>query len=229
MVSDADALKRNVAAAALAEVDSGMVLGLGTGSTAAIFVQLLGDALVAGSLRNIRGVCTSRATEALAREKKIPIVEFNSCDIIDLAVDGADEIDPRLRLIKGRGGALLREKIVEQSARRFIVIADATKQVQRLGVGVLPIEVVRFSSMNFLRWLERDGVRAAFRKNGGELFVTDEGHHIIDAEVPHGLDIAEFVERLRRRAGLVETGFFPDEATKALIATADGVVTMQRP
>src|SRR5205814_8461969 len=123
----------------------GMALGLGTGSTAAEFVRLLGEALASRQLSNLRCTCTSSKTEEQARSVGIAISNVADIAPLDLAVDGADEIDPKLRLIKGRGGALLREKIVEQAAARFIVIADESKLVQRLGVGPLPVEVTPFA------------------------------------------------------------------------------------
>jgi len=138
-------MKVAAARAALDEVHSGMSLGLGTGSTAEEFVRLLGDAVASGKLRDLRCTCTSNKTEAQARSLGIAISDLAKIAPLDLAVDGADEIDSKIRLIKGRGGALLREKIVEQSARRFIVIADDSKLVGRLGVGVLPVEVTPFA------------------------------------------------------------------------------------
>lgn len=230
MATDLDRLKHDAAAEALRSVQSGMLLGLGTGSTAAIFVTLLGEAIAQGALRDIRAVCTSNATEELARRVDIPLVEFASIDEIDLAIDGADEIDEQLRLIKGRGGALLREKIVEQAAREFIVIADETKVVSQLGVGTFPVEVVRFASERLQRRLTVEGIACSYRRtSSGELLVTDEQHHILDLMLPQGRTIPELHEELKRRAGVVETGFFGHEATLALIAARDGVITMRRP
>src|SRR5687768_7211618 len=143
-MTDLRALKIEAARAALQFVQSNMVLGLGTGSTAEEFVKLLGQQLKSGRLSNLRGVCTSRRTEDLARQSEIPIIDIKDLGRVDLAIDGADEIDPKLRLIKGRGGALLREKIVEQAAVRFVVISDHTKEVDRLGVGRLPVVVIPF-------------------------------------------------------------------------------------
>lgn len=228
MGSDADELKRKAAEAALRHVESGMMLGLGTGSTAAIFVELLADAISEGTIQHIEAVCTSRATEELARRRGVTIHEFNDIDHVDLAIDGADEIDPQLRLIKGRGAALLREKIVEQSAEQFIVVADESKLVERLGVGVLPVEVVRFSSKHLLRRLHDEEVEARLRFDDGAILVTDEGHHIIDVMVPENRDIADFVADLSSRAGVVETGFFPSEASFAIIAGRAGVTTRTR-
>ena len=221
-------MKIAAARAALAEVRSGMSLGLGTGSTAQEFVRLLGEALASGALRNLRCTSTSEKTEEQARSLNIPIDTLAKIAPLDLAVDGADEIDPKLRLIKGRGGALLREKIVEQSAKRFIVIADESKLVDRLGVGLLPVEVTPFALEVLRRRFEEMSLQPQLRMRDGAPRVTDEGHRILDVRIPSDRDIADVVARLRENAGVVETGFFPHEATEAIIATANGIRRMRR-
>jgi ribose 5-phosphate isomerase A len=221
-------MKIAAARAALAEVKSGMTLGLGTGSTAKEFVQLLGDALASGALRDIRCTCTSNKTEEQARSLRIPIEELGKLAPLDLAVDGADEIDSKLRLIKGRGGALLREKIVEQAAGRFIVIADDSKVVDRLGVGVLPVEVTPFALEVLQRRFDKMSLQPILRMQDGQPRITDEGHRILDVRIPANQDIADVVTRLRELAGVVETGFFPREATEAIIATPGGIRRMTR-
>lgn len=223
------AQKIEAARAALAEVRSGMALGLGTGSTAAEFVKLLGEALRGGALKDVRCTCTSEQTEKQAREENIPTFSLAEVAPLDLAVDGADEIDAQLRLIKGRGGALLREKIVEQQARRFIVIADESKVVDRLGAGVLPVEVTPFALDVLTRKFTQLRLQPQLRYRDGEVRVTDEGHRILDVRVPWNVDIAEVVARVRELAGVVETGFFPREATEAIIATMKGIRRMARP
>ena len=221
-------LKTEAARAALAEVRSGMSLGLGTGSTAAEFVRLLGEALRDGTLRDIRCTCTSEKTEAQARAENIPTFALAEITPLDLAVDGADEIDEQLRLIKGRGGALLREKIVEQQAFRFIVIADESKLVPRLGVGVLPVEVTPFARDVLMRVFEEMQLAPVLRMQDGAPRITDEGHSILDVRVPEHVDIAKVVAQLREHAGVVETGFFPREATEAIIAGSTGLRRMHR-
>ncbi len=221
-------MKVAAARAALAEVKSGMTLGLGTGSTAEQFVALLGEALASGALRNLRCTCTSQKTEDQARSLNIPIEELAKVAPLDLAVDGADEIDGILRLIKGRGGALLREKIVEQSAKRFIVIADESKLVERLGVGVLPVEVTPFALEVLQRRFEEMSLQPQLRMRDGAPRVTDEGHRILDVRVPPYDDIGNIVAQIRESAGVVETGYFPSEATEAIIATASGIRRMHR-
>ena len=222
-------LKIEAARAALAEVRSGMTLGLGTGTTAAEFVKLLGEALRNGALRDIRCTCTSEQTERQAREENVPTFELADVAPLDLAIDGADEIDARLRLIKGRGGALLREKIVEQQAKRFIVIADESKIVERLGTGTLPVEVTPFALDVLWNRFRDSGLQPTLRMRDGAVRVTDEGNRILDVHVPADVDIAETVARIRAHAGVVETGFFPSEATEAIIATATGLRRMTRP
>ena len=220
--------KIEAARAALAEVRSGMALGLGTGSTAAEFVKLLGEALRSGTLQNIRCTCTSEQTEKQAHEEGIATQPLAQIAPLDLAVDGTDEIDAQLRLIKGRGGALLREKIVEQQAKRFIVIADESKVVEKLGVGVLPVEVTPFARVVLEQRFTAMGLNPVLRFRDGAVRVTDEGHVILDVRVPEDTDIADVVARMREHAGVVETGFFPREATEAIIATATGIRRMTR-
>jgi ribose 5-phosphate isomerase A len=230
VASDSSQRKVEAAAAALQEVRSGMRLGLGTGSTAAEFVKLLGAKLASGELGDIVGVCTSEATEQLAKSLAIPTSTIQQVPVLDLAIDGADEIDAQLRLIKGRGAALLREKIVEQCAKRFIVIADDSKEVDRLGVGPFPVEVVRFATTLLFGRFEVSNLLPKLRLTAnGDPLITDEGHHIIDIMIPKDRDIADVVEEIRRYAGVVETGFFPDEATEAIIATSDGIRRRFRP
>src|SRR4051794_1877894 len=202
--------KIEAAREALRSVRSGMSLGLGTGSTAKEFVKLLGDAIARGELRDVLCTCTSKQTEDQARALGIPLFALEDIAPLDLAVDGADEIDTRLRLIKGRGGALLREKIVEQQARRFIVIADESKLVERLGVGVLPVEVTPFAQKVLEQRFTGMGLAPALRFRDGSVRITDEGHRILDVRVPAGEDIADVVARIRACAGVVETGFFPN-------------------
>jgi ribose 5-phosphate isomerase A len=226
-----NAQEQKVAAAreALGAVRPGMRLGLGTGTTSDEFVKLLGAAVASGRLSGIRCTCTSNKTEALARSLGIEVTTLAELAPLDLAVDGADEIDARLRLIKGRGGALLREKIVEQAALRFIVIADETKLVERLGVGTLPVEVTPFAlDVLMLRFAEM-GLQPVLRLQDGSPRITDEQHRIVDVRVPHATtDIAEVVARIRDHAGVVETGFFPTEATEAILSRESGIEWLRR-
>ncbi len=213
---------------ALREVRSGMRIGLGTGSTASEFVKLLGEALATAQLKDLRCTSTSDQTEALARMLNIPMFKLAEVAPLDIAIDGADEIDARLRLIKGRGGALLREKIVGQQARRFVVIADESKIVDKLGVGPLPVEVTPFAREVLERRFSELALDPVLRLRDGSPRITDERNVILDVRVPHGRDIADVVSEIRRYAGVVETGFFPDEASEAIIAGASGTRRMTR-
>lgn len=226
-----NAQEQKIAAAreALGVVKSGMRLGLGTGTTSDEFVKLLGAALANGELRDIRCTCTSNKTEALARSLGIEVTTLAELVPLDLAIDGADEIDAQLRLIKGRGGALLREKIVEQSALRFLVIADETKLVDRLGAGTLPVEVTPFAVDVLMRRFAEMSLQPVLRLHDGAPRITDEQHRIIDVRVPHATaDIADVVAQIRDHAGVVETGFFPTEATEAILSRASGIEWLHR-
>ena len=221
-------MKVAAAREALKDVRSGMRVGLGTGSTATEFVKLLGEALANGQLRDIRCTSTSEQTESLARSLEIPMFGLSEIAPLDVAIDGADEIDSQLRLIKGRGGALLREKIVEQQAARFIVIADESKIVPRLGVGTLPVEVTPFALTVLQAKFEKLGLSPTLRMRDGQVRITDEGNRILDVRVPESRDIADVVAEIREHAGVVETGFFPREASEAIIAGATGIRRMKK-
>lgn len=225
---DMDALKRQAAARALDEVRDGMLLGLGTGSTAKHFVDLLGGK-VRGGLK-VRGVPTSEATRAQAQACGVPLTTLDEVDRLDLTIDGADEIDPALNLIKGGGGALLREKIVAAASDRMVVIADESKWVAELGKFPLPIEVMPFGLAATQR-----AVTAAIRASGAEgplairkgadglAFVTDGGHWIIDARLGRIPDPARLATALAAIPGVVEHGLFLGLARTAVLAGAQGI------
>jgi len=225
----ADDLKRMAAARAVEAVTDGMRLGLGTGSTAKHFVALLGER-VRGGL-NIVGVPTSEATHAQALAEGIALTTLDETPELDLTVDGADELDASLRLIKGGGGALLREKIVAAASARMIVIADAGKKVDTLGRFPLPIEVNPFGLEATRRAvahvLETHGLPPALRLRtaaNGTVFVTDGGHHILDAELGAIEAPEALAEALVAVPGVVEHGLFIGLATGAILAGDDGVV-----
>ena len=230
-MNDRDAQKRAAAERAVEYVESGMRLGLGTGSTAWHVVDIVGTKLRDGALRDIVAVPTSSATEAQARSAGIALQTLDEVGELDLAIDGADEIDPQLDLIKGLGGALLWEKLVEFTAARLVIVADDSKLVQRLGEkSPLPVEVVPFGARALLPFFESLGSRAQLRGENGATFVTDGGHYIVDLHFDGGMQDAAQVERaLRARPGVVETGLFLGMADVAVIAGADGVQVMQRP
>jgi len=229
-----DGLKRQAAACALEHVRDGMKLGLGTGSTAKHFVELLGERVRAGL--SVIGVPTSEATRADAVRCGIPLTTLDDIDRLDLTIDGADEIDPSLNLIKGGGGALLREKIVASASDRMIVIADDTKWVEVLGRFPLPVEVIPFGLAATQRAIGRacaeSGVSGhmAVRKGGdGHAFVTDGGHWIIDAYLGQIPDAPRLAGLLNSIPGVVEHGLFIGLAGIAVLASSQGIRVVERP
>jgi ribose 5-phosphate isomerase A len=229
---DQNNLKWQAAAAAVAEIADGMVLGLGTGSTAAFMIELLGARIRAEGLR-VRGIPTSRSTADLARKFGVPLTDFAADPVVDLAIDGADQITRAgLDLIKGFGGALLREKIVADAARRFIIMGDASKLADHLSLKV-PVEVVRFGWEATSRKIADRGAEPTLRvQPGGEPFVSDEGNFILDcdfsalgAAIP---DPARRDSELRALVGVIETGFFLGRAARAYIAGPGGVARLDR-
>jgi ribose 5-phosphate isomerase A len=221
-VSEREAQKRAAAERAVAYVEPGMRLGLGTGSTAKHVLDVLGERLRDGTLRGIAGVPTSRATADYARSVGIPLLDLDDVQRLDLAIDGADEVDPHLDLIKGLGGALLWEKIVESAADRFVVVVDESKLVQRLGEKApVPVEVVPFGWRSLLPHFAAAGARPELRMAGSEPLMTDGGHHIVDCHFDGGIDDAvRTAAQLRERAGVVETGMFIGMATAVVVAGA---------
>lgn len=220
-----DELKRQAAEAALGLVRDGMTIGIGTGTTARFFVDGLGR-LVAEGLR-VRGIATSVRSAELAHAAGLELVD----DVdgrVDLAVDGADEIAPDLGLIKGRGGALLREKLVAAAADRFVVIADSTKLVPRLGVTVrLPVEVVPFLWRRTAARLEALGLGVELRIEDGEPYVTDNGNRILDTSAPAGIDDpAALAAAIKGQLGVVEHGLFLGLADGCIVAGEDGVTAL---
>jgi ribose 5-phosphate isomerase A len=219
--------KQRAAAAALDYIRSETIIGLGTGSTADAFLTLLANALKSGKLHGVRGVCTSEQTRRRASELAIPLIELNEVAELDVAVDGADEIGPNLDLIKGMGGALLREKMIAQAARQFIVIADASKRVDILGSrSALPVEVVPFAHRAHERFLRALGALPALRTTSAGPYVTDNGNFIYDCKFERIADPPALAATLAARAGVVETGLFISMANVALIADDVQVTTL---
>lgn len=217
--------KKAAGEVAAALVEDGMVLGLGTGSTAAFFLEALGRRLAADGLR-ITGIPTSRQTEELARSSGIPISSFAEHAQIDFTVDGADEIERgTVRLIKGHGGALLREKIVAAASRRMVVIADESKLVDRLGSLVsVPVEVVQFGWQATARSLAKIGGNPSLRLGKDNTpYVTDGGNFIMDCAFGPMADPKEVAHRLDHVVGAIEHGLFLTYASEAIVAGRDGV------
>ena len=229
-----DIAKTNAAIEAAKLVQDGMVLGLGTGSTAAKFVDAVGKLVVGGM--NIIGVPTSIQTEAQAKSLNIPLADLNTLERIDLTVDGADEFDPELRLIKGGGAALLREKIIADFSDRMVVITDASKQVETLGAFPLPVEVNAFGMaltkkriQSALEMLEMKDIEVAPRINsGGSLLITDGGHHILDLQCGRIQDVESLATMLDQIPGVVEHGLFVGLADAVIIGDETGAHTLSR-
>ena len=223
-------LKEQSARHALTYVRNGMVLGLGTGSTNAYFVELLGEQVRTGALTGIVGVPTSERTADRARALGIPLATLADHARLDLVVDGADEVDNDLNLIKGLGRALLREKIVEIHADRFIVVVDESKMVQRLGRGPFPVDVVPFGLEAQLRWLNTLGCRAELRlEEDGSPVITDDGNHMALCWFPEGIaDPYALARLLADRPGIAEHGLFLDMATDVIIAGTGGIRVLSR-
>lgn len=223
--------KQRAAESALQFIKDGMVVGLGSGSTAELFINALGAAVRDGRIKDIVGVPTSVASERQARELGIPLSTLAQHPETDVTVDGADEIDPNLNLIKGLGGALLREKIVEQNSRKLVIIADASKTVPHLGAKVpLPIEVAQFCHEAHVPFLRKLGGDPVLRLNAdGTPYVTDNHNFIYNTRFARIDDPAALDLALKRRAGIVEHGLFINLASVALIATDTSVEQRTRP
>jgi len=229
--STTDQLKRAAAARALEFVESGMSVGLGTGSTVRPLLGLLAERLHDGALKNVIAVPTSEDTARRCRELGIPLVTLGDCPELSLAIDGADEVSPRLDLIKGLGGALLREKLVALAAKRFIVVVDDSKLVRRLGTRVpVPVEVIPFGWTTLVPFFEHLGAVPILRRTpDGAPCVTDNGNYLVDCRFARGIpDPAALARALAKRTGIVEDGLFLRIARVAVVAGAGGVRLLKR-
>jgi len=216
-----DQEKQAAARAAAELVEPGSIVGLGSGSTATYAIRFLGQR-VRESLK-IVGIPTSQKTKQLAEQLGIPLSTLDEHPQIDIDIDGADEIDPQLNLIKGGGGALLREKIIASAARRFVVVGDSGKQVAHLGKFPLPVEVIPFAQSLISKRIAGLGAQVSLR-GAGNPYVTDEGHHILDCTFGEIADPAALAEKLRAIPGVVEHGLFIGMAEMALIGKDRGVI-----
>ncbi|XP_054809861.1 probable ribose-5-phosphate isomerase 2 [Prosopis cineraria] len=232
-----DELKKIAAYKAVEYVESGMVLGLGTGSTAKHAVARIGELLKQGKLENIIGIPTSKMTQEQAVSVGIPLSDLDSHPIVDLAIDGADEVDPDLNLVKGRGGSLLREKMIEGACKKFIVIVDETKQVKYLGGSGLavPVEIVpfcwKFTASRLQKMFEDSGCEAKLRTSGEneKPFVTDNGNYIVDLYFKRSIgDLKAASDAILRLAGVAEHGMFLDMATTVIVAGELGVTVKNK-
>ena len=223
-------LKQEAAEYAVQFVKSGMLVGLGTGSTAIYATRRIGELLRDGKLTGITGFATSRATQDEAERLKIPMMDFSLPMGLDLTIDGADEVDPQLNLIKGGGGALFREKIVAQATAREIIVVDDSKLSPCLGTHFfVPVEVSEFGWKSQMRYVESLGARAVIRKNNdGSQFVTDSGNMIFDCNFGPIADVEALAATLGARAGIIEHGLFLSIARDVIVAGADGIRHLQR-
>jgi len=231
MSPDRAEFKRLAAWQAVEAVESGMVLGLGAGSTALLAIQRLGQLIGQGRLKDILGVPCSEQVADQARAAGISLTSLEERPGLDLTIDGADEVDPQLNLIKGGGGALLREKIVAQASRREIIVVDESKLSPRLGTRwPLPVEVVPFGWPGQAAFLESLGARVELRRvDQSRPFVTDGGNYILDAHFGPLTDPAGLAARLQERAGLVEHGLFLGLADEVIVAGQNGLSRLKAP
>lgn len=223
--SDTARFKRQAAERAVESIQPGMVVGLGSGSTAAFVVQRLAALREEGQLLDVRGVPTSRATEALARSLGVPLTTLEECPGVDLTIDGADEVDPQLRLIKGGGGAHLREKLLAQVSQREIIVVDGAKLSPRLGTRwPVPMEVLAFGWLAQVRFLEGLGARVTRREGpGGTPVLSDQGHFLLDAAFGPIEEPEVLAARLESRAGIVEHGLFIGLTSELILAGPEGI------
>ena len=225
-----DELKQKAAHRATKFVESGMVVGLGTGSTTAFAVIRIGERIKSGDLKNIVGIPTSIRTETLAGEWHIPLCGLEDQPVIDVTIDGADEVDPDLNLIKGGGGALLREKVVAQASRQNIIIVDESKLSPCLGTRwALPVEVIPFALKAAENFLKSLGATATLRlSDNGQPYQTDQNNFILDANFGEMADPNNIAASLNERAGIVEHGLFLGLASDVIVAAEDGIRHLKR-
>jgi ribose 5-phosphate isomerase A len=222
--------KKQAALKAIEYVKNGMILGLGSGSTNQIFLSLLGEKISSGEIKDVLGVPTSSETAHLAESLGIQLTNLTNHPRIDLAVDGADEVDPQLNLIKGLGKALLREKIVEIHSNSFLVIVDESKMVSKLATHApLPVELVQFEADTTIRWLNTLGCEADYFRVDDELFVTDNGNYYAHCWYKNGIeDPYSLARTLNERPGIVEHGLFLDMASEIIVAGPSGIKILER-
>jgi ribose 5-phosphate isomerase A len=222
-----DQEKEAAARASLRFVKDGQIVGLGSGSTAAYFIRLLGEEVKNG-LR-IRCIPSSERSRELAASLGIPLTTLDECQQIDVTVDGADEVDPQLRLIKGGGGALLREKIVASATKQFVIVADATKRVPVLGKFPLPVEVIKFAQAVVVKKIEALGAEVGLRPGAdGRHYLTDENNYILDCRFGQIPDADGLARQLSDMPGVVEHGLFIGMASVVLVANGSEVVELRR-
>jgi ribose 5-phosphate isomerase A len=222
-----DKAKELAAQRSLEFIEDGMVVGMGSGTTATHFIKLLGERVKQGL--KVRGISSSKASEELAASLSIPIIDFHVSTVIDVTIDGADEVTHQLELIKGGGGALLREKIVASASKRFVVVADSRKLVNKLGKFPLPVEVIPMASPLVAKALQKLGIPSTVRHIAtGAEFITDEGNLILDCQCGEIEDPEKLAASIRKIVGVVEHGLFLNMANIALIASDSDVIELTR-
>ncbi|MGT2831943.1 ribose-5-phosphate isomerase RpiA [Streptococcus halotolerans] len=221
-----EALKKQAGLKAAEYVSDGMIVGLGTGSTAYYFVEELGRRVNEEGL-SIIGVTTSSQTSKQAESLGIPLKAVDDIDVIDVTVDGSDEVDPHFNGIKGGGGALLMEKIVATPTKEYIWVVDESKMVEQLGAFKLPVEVVQYGADRLLRYFEKEGYKPSYRLKDGRRFVTDMQNYIIDLDLGKIEDPVAFGQQLKAMVGVVEHGLFTGMVNKVIVAGQDGVRVLE--
>ncbi|MGB6151249.1 MAG: ribose-5-phosphate isomerase RpiA [Pricia sp.] len=223
---DSDYEKKVAAIASVKYIKNGMLVGLGSGSTAAHMIRVLGAKVAEGL--SIKAVPSSDTTAHLARKAGITLISLEEAGTLDINIDGADEFDGKLQLIKGGGGALLREKIVAYNSKFNIVISDASKQVERLGKFKLPLETIPFATKNIIVELNTMGLQPVLRKNGKDAYKTDEQNYIVDVNVLEQDDLVALNQTLINIPGLVETGLFLDTTDIIIMGKGDSTVVFEK-
>lgn len=221
-MTDLDHEKKLAALEAVKYVKNGMIVGLGTGSTAQFMIRALGDKVEAGL--QIHGIPTSEASRKLAIACGIPLIALEDTHKIDITIDGADEFDPYMQLIKGGGGALLHEKILAYNSDLYIIIADSKKKVDRLGSFKLPVETIPLATQNIIRILTDKGLRPILRRTKNDAFITEEGNYILDLDIRPITNLTELEWQLKQIPGIVETGLFLNMADIVIMGKDEGTV-----
>lgn len=226
MLNASDIMKKAAGEKAAEYVEDGMVLGLGSGSTVYWLLKKLGERVQQGL--TIKGIPSSIRTEGWAKEFNIPLTDFSEVPLLDLAIDGADEVDPDFNLTKGGGGSLLREKLVDIQAKQLIIIADESKLVGQLGEFPLPVEVVPFGWETTAERIAGLGCTPILRKKNGDIFITNNGNYILDCKFEAISNPKELHKQLKLVLGVVETGLFIDMTNTVIIAGQDGVKVLTK-
>lgn len=225
-MSNSQVEKKLAAEKAVSFLKDGMVVGLGTGNTAEYAIKAIGELVKKNGLR-IKGIPTSESSKKLAETLSIPLTDFSKDTSIDITIDGADEFDPYLRLIKGGGGALLREKIVASATKKNIVIVDASKKVNRLGKFLLPVEIIPFAKELIIKKMEEFGLSPKVRMDEDRPFLTDENNLILDLNIIQQRNLEYLEKRLKSIPGIVETGLFLSTTGMVIMGEGNEVKTFE--